>query len=197
MKITNAEVIRSGEQDLIDAITADLDWGAIEEIFLKEHNLGIEEDIEYKKGDIVAFQDQIAYKLEFEVKVNLSVLLDRNGDYISVTISGKQDNGESQAQEKPHEDMDSVGDDTEELLNEIEEQAEEGDMPADELPENDNGYQEALAEMESDDISEDDGITETGLPGKDSEQDIDKMESQVGEIMENISKERKSSADNK
>ena len=88
MKITNAEVIRSGEKELIDAITADLDWGTIEELFVKEHNLGIEEEIEYKRGDIVVANNQIAYKLDFEVKVCLSVLLDRNGDYLSVTIPG-------------------------------------------------------------------------------------------------------------
>jgi len=95
MKITDSYIIKSGEQELIDAITADLDWGTIEEIFLKEHNLGIEEDIEYKSGDIVAVDNQIAYKLEFEVKVNLSVLLDRNGEYLSVTASNrKEDPGE-------------------------------------------------------------------------------------------------------
>ena len=104
MKITNSEVIKNGEQDLIDAITADLDWGAIEDIFLKEHNLRIEEDIEYKKGDIIAFNDQIAYKLEFEVKVNLSVLLDREGEYISVNISGKTENNETGTAKESAED---------------------------------------------------------------------------------------------
>lgn len=91
MKITDSEIIKSGEQELMDAITADLDWGAIDEIFLKEHNLSIEEDIEYKSGDIVAVDDKIAYKLEFEVKVNLSVLLDRNGEYLSVNIYNKKE----------------------------------------------------------------------------------------------------------
>ncbi len=91
MKITDSDIIKNGEQELIDAITADLDWGAIEDIFLKEHNLGIDEDIEYKSGDIVAVDNRIAYKLEFEVKVNLSVLLDRNGDYLSVNIYNKKD----------------------------------------------------------------------------------------------------------
>ncbi len=92
MKITDAEIIKNSERDLIDAITADLDWGAIEEIFQKEHNLGIEEDIEYKSGDIVALENQIAYKLEFEVKVKLSIVLDRNGNYLSLAVKGKSDN---------------------------------------------------------------------------------------------------------
>lgn len=96
MKITDSEIIKNGEQELIDAITADLDWGAIEEVFLKEHNLGIEEDIEYKSGDIVAVDNQIAYKLEFEVKVNLSVLLNRDGEYLSVTISNQKEKVEEE-----------------------------------------------------------------------------------------------------
>ena len=89
MKITDSDIIKTGEQELIDAITADLDWGAIEEVFMKEHNLSIEEDIEYKSGDIVAVDNQIAYKLEFEVKVNLSVLINREGEYLSVTVSNR------------------------------------------------------------------------------------------------------------
>ncbi len=102
MKITNAEVIKSGEKDLIDSITADLDWGAIERIFLTEHNLGIDEDIEYKKGDIISYNNQVAYKLEFSVKVNLSVLINRDGEYISVKVSGKDDalKGENNNEDK-------------------------------------------------------------------------------------------------
>lgn len=96
MKITNSEIIKNGEQELIDAITADLDWGAIEKIIMKEHNLGIEEDIEYKSGDIIAVDNQIAYKLSFEVKVNLSVLLDRNGDYLSVNIDNRKESSDKE-----------------------------------------------------------------------------------------------------
>ena len=96
MKITNTEVIKSGERDLIDSITADLNWGAIEDIFLKEHHLGIDEDIEYKKGDIIAYDNQVAYKLEFAVKVNLSILINRDGEYLAVNIAEKKDNQESE-----------------------------------------------------------------------------------------------------
>lgn len=108
MKITDSEIIRTGEQELIDAITADLDWGAIEDIFMKEHNLSIEEDIEYKSGDIVAVDNQIAYKLEFEVKVNLSVLINRKGEYLSVTVSNR--NEPLEGHEEENEDISDVTD---------------------------------------------------------------------------------------
>jgi len=47
MKITNHEVIQSGERELIDAITAELDWGSIEDIFIEAHKLKIEDNVEY------------------------------------------------------------------------------------------------------------------------------------------------------
>lgn len=88
MKITSVDVIKNGERDLMDAITADLDWGAVEQIFKERHNLSIEEDIEYRKGDIVVHDENVAYRLDFVAKVTLSVLLDRDGNYLSIDIAG-------------------------------------------------------------------------------------------------------------
>lgn len=99
MKVSDAEVIRSSEGELIDAITADLDWGTIEDIFRNEHGLGIDEDVEYKKGDIVVYEGRVAYRLDFEVKVTLSVLLDRDGTYISMKSSRDFDRSRTQKEE--------------------------------------------------------------------------------------------------
>ena len=88
MKITNDEIIRNGEQDLIDAINGDLDWEVMEDIFQKEHKLAFGEDVEYKKGDIVVHDNQVTYRLEFDVKVNLSILLDRQGNFMAFTANG-------------------------------------------------------------------------------------------------------------
>lgn len=104
MKITNHEVIKSGEQELIDAITADLDWESIENLFSQEHKLKIEDNVEYKKGDIVVFNDQIAYKLEFDVNIVLSVLLDREGNYLAVTSSGDLDESPDNSQADPSDE---------------------------------------------------------------------------------------------
>ncbi|MGD8386434.1 MAG: hypothetical protein PVG49_04805 [Desulfobacteraceae bacterium] len=84
MKVTNDDVIRSGEQELIDGITADLDWNVIENLFVTEHRLPLGEDVSYKNGDLVVHDGQIAYLLEFEVKVPLSILLDRKGHCIQI-----------------------------------------------------------------------------------------------------------------
>lgn len=136
MKITDSEIIKSGEKELLDAITADLDWGAIEDIFIKNHGLEIEEDIEYQKGDIVSYQDQIAYQLEFSVKVGLSVLLDREGNYLSVAVSGQQGNSEVSG-EKTGEEIENVTDKVENF---------QGNEPPGESK---NDYLEALTELDA------------------------------------------------
>lgn len=84
MKVTDSEIIKSGERDLIDAITGDLNWEVIQTIFREKHNLILSDDVEYKKGDIVVHNDQIAYKLDFDIKVKVSVLFNRKGDCLEV-----------------------------------------------------------------------------------------------------------------
>ncbi len=90
VKITDSEIIKSGEKELIDAITGDLDWGVIEKVFKDEHKLGMGDDIEYTAGDIVVHNNEIAYKLEFDVKVKLTVMFNRNGEYLLLSASEDQ-----------------------------------------------------------------------------------------------------------
>jgi hypothetical protein len=85
VKVTDSDIIQSGEKELIDAITGDLDWEAIEKIFKNKYHLGFQEDIEYKNGDIVVHNNQIAYKLNFDVRISLSVLFDRKGECLTVS----------------------------------------------------------------------------------------------------------------
>ncbi len=132
MKITDSETILNSEKELIDAITGDLDWQAIEQLFREKYHLGLQDEIEYRKGDMVVHNEQIAYRLEFEVKVALSVLFDRRGECIEVTAVDRH------AEETAGEDgplSSSTGD-------------EPGDMPSDDSP-NQNVSQMAsqIAEM--------------------------------------------------
>jgi hypothetical protein len=88
MKIANPEIIRKSEQEFIKAIATNLDWDVIREIFRKEHNLELEEAVKYKGAEINIHDNRIAFSLDFDVKVRLSVQLDREGNYISVERPG-------------------------------------------------------------------------------------------------------------
>ena len=198
MKITDSEVIKSGEKELIDALTADLDWGAIEEIFRKEHRLGIEEDVEYRKGDIVVYNNHVAYELEFEVKVTLSVLLDREGNYISVTSSGDlhktQDENKDELMEQPEkfdeESEEKVGNDVEGLVDtggDLQTDNEPEKTPADDdVTESEDEYKEALAELDSTDNPENADTTQPLSPPEGSQEKISRMASQAGEMIAEI-----------
>lgn len=82
MKIMESDAIRIGEKELMDAIIGDMNWAAIEKLFMEKHHLKIRDDVEYQRGDIVVHQNQVAYRLDFNVKIPLSLLCDRNGNFL-------------------------------------------------------------------------------------------------------------------
>ena len=96
MKITDSEIIKAGERELIDTIIGDLDWNAIEKVFKERHHLQIQDDVEYRQGDIVVHNDTVAYKLDFDVKLTLSILLDRSGNYVSFTTGSQPVDAETE-----------------------------------------------------------------------------------------------------
>jgi hypothetical protein len=109
MKVANSEVIREGEKALVEAIASNFDPDMIQEIFKKVHNLDVGEDIKCKDASIGIHGDEVAYSMDFEVLVNLSVSLDRSGNFISVSSSGAGPELPPEAQkpmaetiEKPH-----------------------------------------------------------------------------------------------
>ena len=88
MKITKSDAIQAGEKEFIDTINAELDWEAIEKMLMEKHKLTLQDDVDYKKGDLVVYKNQIAYQLDFEIKVGLSILFDRNGECLEITTTG-------------------------------------------------------------------------------------------------------------
>ncbi len=85
MKLTNPETIQENEKDFIDTINAELDWEAIEKMLLEKHKFTLQEEIEYKEGDLVVHNNQIAYKFDFEIKVPLSVVFNREGECLDIS----------------------------------------------------------------------------------------------------------------
>ncbi len=85
MKLTDPETIKESEKEFIDAVNAELDWEAIEKILFEKHNLTLKEEIDYKNGDLTIYQGQIAYKLDFEIKIPLSVIFNREGECLDIS----------------------------------------------------------------------------------------------------------------
>ena len=101
MKPTSQDNIAESEKEFIDTINAELDWEAIEKMLLEKHQFTLQEEIDYKDGDLIVHNDDIAYKFNFEIKVPLSVIFDREGECLE--ISTMRDDFESES-ETPNED---------------------------------------------------------------------------------------------
>ncbi|MBU1194894.1 MAG: hypothetical protein KKE62_12660 [Proteobacteria bacterium] len=85
MKLTSQETIQESEKEFIDTINAELDWEAIEKMLLEKHGFTLQDEIEYKDGDLVVYNDSIAYKFDFEIKVPLSVIFNRDGECLEIS----------------------------------------------------------------------------------------------------------------
>lgn len=80
MKITDPDVIKNGEKDLIQAVKDDLDLDIIKKIMQNKMNA---ESISSKGGEIVVHNNEIAFRLDFSIEISSSLMFDRQGNYIS------------------------------------------------------------------------------------------------------------------
>jgi hypothetical protein len=79
MKITDPDVIRNGEKDLIQAVKDDLDLDIIKKIMQNKMNA---ESISSKGGEIVVHNNEIAFRLNLSIEISGSLMFDRQGNYI-------------------------------------------------------------------------------------------------------------------
>ncbi len=95
MRITDPEIIRTGERDLIDSVKNDLDWDAVKNIIKNRLNM---KSFESKGGEIIVLDGKIAFKIDLELKMAVSLMFDRDGNYIEsddkssdIEVSGEAD----------------------------------------------------------------------------------------------------------
>lgn len=90
MKITSSDIIRMNESVLLNSIYVELDWKKIEKLVFEKHRLHLLNDMEYKRGDIVVHDNQVAYKLDFDFKADLSIIVDSDGECIAIEVSTQE-----------------------------------------------------------------------------------------------------------
>lgn len=105
MKFINSERIKENEKKFIDTINAALDWEAIGKMLMEKHKFTLQEKIECENGDLVVCNDTIAYKFDFEIKVPLSVMVNRQGECLEISTPGKED--EEQDEDALFQDLDT------------------------------------------------------------------------------------------
>jgi hypothetical protein len=97
VKLTNPETIQESEKEFIDTINAELDWDTIEKLLLEKHKFAIQDEVDYKEGSLIVHNNQIAYKFDFEIKVPLSVIFNRQGECLEISTLKDEGDGDEQA----------------------------------------------------------------------------------------------------
>jgi hypothetical protein len=87
MKLTRPEAILDSEKEFIDTINAELNWDAIETLLMEKYRLTLQEEVDYKNGDLIVYDNQIAYRFDFEVRVPLSIIFNREGDCLDLSTT--------------------------------------------------------------------------------------------------------------
>ncbi|MBF0200268.1 MAG: hypothetical protein HQK66_02955 [Desulfamplus sp.] len=79
LKVTDPDVIKTGEMDLIDSIREDLDWDVVRNLIAGKMK---KTTFSAAGGAIVVHGGEVAFRVDLEVKTSISMLFDRQGNYI-------------------------------------------------------------------------------------------------------------------
>ena len=79
----NPNMLEKAVADLIEKVKSDIQLEQVKAICKNHHGIEKIDNIDCTHGDIVTHKDQVAFKLDFKISYNLSLLLDRKGNFIS------------------------------------------------------------------------------------------------------------------
>jgi hypothetical protein len=79
MKLAKKEIIRACEKQMLKMIVKNIDKTALKSAIREKYDLSPGDDILFHGGDISVKNGEIAYRLDFSLRVGLSVFLDRTG----------------------------------------------------------------------------------------------------------------------
>jgi len=171
LKVTDPDVIKTGERDLIESIKDDLDLAAVQGILLEKirsSSFDIKDEalsFDISGGEIVVHDGQIAFRVDCQLKTEMAIMFDRKGNYISDQASTLSDKLESENlidELEPDEIRDALKEE------EISDRLEFDDIP-DELK-----YDDIPCEMEEADLP--DEIEPDQLTPDDLLDDLDALE---------------------
>ncbi|MBF0468940.1 MAG: hypothetical protein HQK61_08655 [Desulfamplus sp.] len=163
MKVTDPDVIKSGERELIESIKDDLDLSAVHSILLKKFKSSLKKiedgssSFDVRGGEIVVHGGKIAFRIDFQLKTDMAIMFDRQGNYISVEDDSSPDDLNEE------EIFNTLEEDGEEISGIPEEDEFTDALKSDELQDGFKSqddkaqYNDLVEEFEDDDIADEPG----------------------------------------
>lgn len=86
--LLGADEIKMREKEVTEAIATALDKNQLSDLIEKELNIKIFSSLEYQKGKFATHNKQVVYRLSFESQFRFYLLIDRNGNFLTLADSG-------------------------------------------------------------------------------------------------------------
>ena len=99
-RIIDPEIITIKKAEFLDSVSVAINNKEVTELFRKRYQLETVDKIIYKKGEIMVLNDHVAYQFLYEADVILSILIDREGNYIKFS---KENHDMNLRAEEPNE----------------------------------------------------------------------------------------------
>ena len=99
-KIIDSEIIEIRKAEFLDSVSVAINNKEVTELFRKRYQLETVDKIIYKNGEIMVLNDHVAYQFLYEADVILSILIDREGNYINFS---KENHDMNLRAEEPNE----------------------------------------------------------------------------------------------
>jgi hypothetical protein len=80
------QVVEDAKRELIEKIKSNIDLDQVKAICREQYGIQMIEGLDLNHGDIVSYNDQVAYRLDFDIRFSMSVLLDNEGNCISTSL---------------------------------------------------------------------------------------------------------------
>lgn len=84
----DSHTVEEAKRDLINQLKLKIDQTDIETVCREQYGIESIKGYEYKDGDIVIDNNQVAFKLDFEVRFPISILLNNGGEN-AISLSEK------------------------------------------------------------------------------------------------------------
>jgi hypothetical protein len=178
MRITDPQIIQDGEQDLIASVQKDLDLEAVKDLLKERLNASA---LSPKGGRIVVHDNDVAFRLDYEINLNGSLLFDRDGNLIEDSqsaVSMPDSQSDSQDENLGQEESD-VGEDLSSDLPDYDkaaagelEETQTEELETTELPDE---IQDADPGPEIDDLEEEDVLFDQDESDNAEEEEIDEL----------------------
>jgi hypothetical protein len=115
MKHTDPRSIQENEKKLVDTLFAAVDWQAVTQLVLEKDLISLKDHLDCRNGRPEDCPDPSACRLGVEIRVPLSLTVDRKGECLDIGICRENRSGRTDPPEKTAKIRERAGEKQEQL----------------------------------------------------------------------------------